>query len=235
MIVNLISSPRNISTATMYAFANHGAFKVMDEPFYAYYLQLTGADHPGKEEIIQSQPTSVQGVLEWIHDSQKLNQHLFIKNMAHHLIDMDLNFLQDYTNVLLIRDPKQLITSFAKVIPNPKMSDIGVKRQYEIYQFLGEKCIVLDSNEVLKNPENVLKKLFDNLEIPFSATMMQWEPGAIAEDGVWAKYWYDSVHQSSGFSKKITSNPAFPKHCLALLEESMPYYSQLHQKAIKAD
>ncbi len=235
MILNLISSPRNISTATMYSFANHGAFKVMDEPFYGYYLNLTNADHPGKEEIIQSQPTAAAEVIEWINKTKEEFGQVFIKNMAHHLIEMDLGFLKQYQNILLIRDPEQLITSFAKVIPNPKMTDIGVKRQYDIYEFLGGECVILDSNEVLKNPEKVLIKLFDQLDVPFNSNMLHWNKGALPEDGIWAKYWYNNVHNSTGFSKRITRKKIFPSHCQKLLSESIQYYQKLYKYAIKAD
>ena len=235
MILNLISSPRNISTATMYSFANHGAFKVMDEPFYAYYLNLTNADHPGKEDIIESQPISTSGVIDWINSTENKYGNVFVKNMAHHLIEMNLDFLHEYMNVLLIRNPEQLITSFAKVIPNPKMSDIGVKRQYEIYEFLGDKCVILDSNEVLKNPEKVLSQLFDRLSISFDPKMLHWSKGSLPEDGVWAKYWYNNVHNSTGFSKRITRKKTIPPHCQELLEESIPFYQELYKHAIKAD
>lgn len=235
MIINLISSPRNISTATMYAFANHGQFKVIDEPFYAYYLNLTGIKHPGREEIIKSQPANIPGVLKWIDELHEQHEHVFVKNMAHHLIETNLDFLHDYVNVLLIRDPKELITSFAKVIPNPKMSDIGIQRQFEIYEFLGKECIILDSNETLKNPEGIFTQFFAKVDIQYNPQMLHWTPGAIPEDGVWAKYWYDNVHASSGMGMKKKNTSPFPENSLDLLNESLPYYEQLKEKALKAD
>ncbi|WP_258102314.1 sulfotransferase-like domain-containing protein [Marinoscillum pacificum] len=235
MIINLISSPRNISTATMYAFANHGQFKVIDEPFYAYYLNLTGIKHPGREEIIKSQPVNIPGVLKWIDELHEQHEHVFVKNMAHHLIDTSLDFLHDYVNVLLIRDPKELITSFAKVIPNPKMSDIGIQRQFEIYEFLSKECIILDSNETLKNPEGIFTQFFAKVGIQYNPQMLHWTPGAIPEDGVWAKYWYENVHASSGMGMKKNNTSPFPENSLDLLNESLPYYEQLKEKALKAD
>ena len=38
--INLISGPRNISTALMYSFAQRPDTFVLDEPFYAFYLHL---------------------------------------------------------------------------------------------------------------------------------------------------------------------------------------------------
>ena len=41
MIINLISGPRNISTALMYSFAQRSDCQVWDEPFYANYNGFT--------------------------------------------------------------------------------------------------------------------------------------------------------------------------------------------------
>src|SRR5438552_2655089 len=46
------SGPRNISTAMMRAWGNRPDTFVVDEPFYAFYLKKTAADHPGAEEVI---------------------------------------------------------------------------------------------------------------------------------------------------------------------------------------
>ena len=51
------SGPRNISTAMMRAFENRPDTDVIDEPFYAAYLALTGLDHPMRDEVLASQPT----------------------------------------------------------------------------------------------------------------------------------------------------------------------------------
>ncbi|RMF66572.1 MAG: sulfotransferase family protein, partial [Calditrichaeota bacterium] len=49
--LNLLSGPRNVSTALMYSFAQREDTRVVDEPLYGYYLKLSGADHPGREEV----------------------------------------------------------------------------------------------------------------------------------------------------------------------------------------
>lgn len=235
MIINLISSPRNISTALMYSFARRSDTHVMDEPFYGYYLATTGADHPGKDQIMRSQPPHVKGVIDRIQIAEKKANHLFIKNMAHHLIGDDFSFLRNYKNVFLIRDPKLLITSFSKVISNPTMQDIGMKRQWELYEFLSDMdCPVVDSNEILKDPRAILSRLCERLDIPFEPGMLHWQPHQLAEDGIWAKYWYQNVHASSGFSKYHDKQKVLPAHCTALYEESLPYFAQLSQFAIRA-
>ena len=54
----LWSGPRNISTALMYAFGQRSDTEIIDEPLYAHYLHVTGAAHPGREDVMASmQPT----------------------------------------------------------------------------------------------------------------------------------------------------------------------------------
>lgn len=237
MIINLISSPRNISTAFMYSFAQREDTTVVDEPFYAYYLQKTGIWHPGREETLASMPSELPLVLEGIQQQAQTAEVLFLKNMAHHLIEMDVSFLTKMTNLFLIRNPKQLIASFAQVIEHPTMQDIGAKRQQELYQYLldsGQKAIVLDSGELLKNPEKVVRQTCEALGISFSLNMLQWKAGARPEDGAWATHWYKNVHASTGFQKQKTSERTLPAHCTALYEAAKPYYDTLFEQSIKA-
>ncbi len=220
----------------MYSFSHRPDTAVMDEPFYAYYLKLTGKDHPGREEIIQSQPVEYEAVYDQII-ANRVRPNLFVKNMAKHLRTTDWQKMKGMENVILIRDPKQLISSYAQVVPEPTMTDIGLMTQFEIFEFLkGENLqpLILDSGEVLKNPESVLTQLCKGLSIPFSEKMLSWNPGPIPEDGVWAKFWYDNVHKSSGFQKQPTSERELPVQCTELYQACLPYYDKMYAGSIKA-
>ena len=104
-IINLISGPRNLSTALMYSFSQRPDTVVIDEPFYAHYLVTTGIDHPSREETINSMSSNINEILDSIF-SKKNVKILFLKNMAHHHNNMDLFFLKKMTNLFLIRNPK---------------------------------------------------------------------------------------------------------------------------------
>lgn len=238
MKINLISGPRNISTALMYSFAQRSDTQVIDEPFYGYYLATTDVEHPGREEVLHSMLTDTGSILEQIIFAPQQKPVLFIKNMAHHLIQGDVDFLLRLVNVFLIRDPKKLIASFAEVIPAPTMSDIGVRRQYELFRFLQDKTgqtpPVLNAEEVLKNPKSILSRLCDAIQIPFEESMLSWKAGPLKEDGIWAKYWYANVHQSTGFERRESSDRTLPAQCRTLYEEALPFYRELNQYALKA-
>ena len=52
------SGPRNISTALMRSWENRPDTRVVDEPLYAYYLNETRLNHPGRDDIIAAGETS---------------------------------------------------------------------------------------------------------------------------------------------------------------------------------
>jgi hypothetical protein len=233
----LWSSPRNISTAMMYSFAQRPDTVVFDEPLYAHYLRVTGIDHPGREETLQSQENDGNKVVQQLMLGSFDKPVVFFKQMTHHLVQLDEAFLSEMKNILFIRDPKQIISSYAQVRPDVNMQDIGIEKQWQLFQQLtanNQHCIVLDSNEILKAPEKVLTELCTAIGIPFYKTMLHWPAGPKPEDGVWAKFWYDNVHKSTGFEKQATSNRPLPRHLLSLYEESKKYHDLLFQHSIKA-
>ena len=233
-IINLISGPRNLSTALMYSFSQRPDTKVIDEPFYAHYLFTTGIDHPGRSATIQSMSTDINKVLKKIYEADNCKV-LFLKNMAHHHQNMDFNFLESMTNLFLVRNPKQLIASFAQVIKFPTMQDIGLKKSWELFKMIKhQNPVVLDSSEILKNPRELLIQLCQKLDIEYFDEMLKWPKGGIKEDGTWAKYWYKNVHNSSGFSKQKTSNRELPIECESLYIESLKYYDKLTANSITA-
>jgi len=234
-IIQLISGPRNISTALMYSFGNRKSCHIVDEPFYAYYLGLTKSDHPGKEEIINSMTTDPEQIIDEItnHD---LKGDLFIKNMAHHFIGLNPMFSLNFKNIFLIRNTEEILHSFSKVIPFPSLNDIGIKKEWELYEYLtdhGNNPIVIDSGILLSDPETILKKLCLAIDIHFEKTMLQWKPGPRKEDGIWAKYWYGNVHKTSCFKRQNTKEITLKENLKQVNEEAYIYYSKLLEKAIK--
>ena len=229
--IHLISGPRNISTALMYAFGNRADMSVVDEPFYAHYLDShPDIMHPGRDEILAAMSTDYQHIVDTSISADYETPHVFFKNMAHHLDGTDWSFLSEVQNVFLIRDPAQLIASFAQVISEPTLLDIGLGLEWDLFSHvrsLGHAPIVIDSGEVLANPADQLSRLCDRLDIPFDEAMLTWTPGPRAEDGVWAPYWYANVHASSGWERQPTSKRPFPERLRPLWEEAMVYNERL--------
>ncbi len=232
-VINLISGPRNISTALMYSFAQHRDFMVIDEPFYGYYLDNAelAITHPSHSEIVNVMECDELRVVDSINNAGR-ESNVFVKGMAHHFLSEAPNYLLNWTNVILIRHPKKLIASFSKVIPNPTIADIGIKKASELVLFLkrnGRTPVVIDSDELIINPERYLKKLLELIELPFFEAMLSWKTGGIPEDGVWAKHWYGNVHKTTGFVVQGSTPAAIPPSLGPLLAEALPFYETLQR------
>ena len=226
------SGPRTVSTALMRSWENRPDTVVVDEPLYAFYLDRTGLDHPGREQVIASQPTSWRTVLRQLTDGPLPPGRpvCYAKHMTHHLLpEVDRDALAPLRHAFLIRDPAELLASYARVRATPTLDDLGLWQQAEIFDRFGGP--VIDSHDLLDHPEAVLRALCAALGVPFSAQMLHWPPGPRDTDGVWAPYWYESVWRSTGFGRYRPPSQPLPAALAALAEQCRPYYERLHAPA----
>ena len=230
------SGPRNVSTALMYSFRQRSDTVVVDEPLYGHYLKVTGADHPGDDEVMAAMDCDGERVVREVILGPCERPVLFMKNMAHHLVMLDRSFISRITNVLLIRDPREMLPSLAEQLPDPTLRDTGLAKQAEILDLIlgrGEVPVVLDAKHLLLDPPGVLRCACEKLGIPFEETMLSWPPGPKPEDGVWARHWYHSVHSSTAFAPYRPKTEPFPERLEPLLQECRPFYDRLLRFAIK--
>lgn len=232
----LWSGPRNNSTALMYSFAQRSDTKVVDEPLYAHYLRTTDAGeyHPGAAEVIQSMENDGEKVIQKMLGPYE-KPVVFFKQMTHHLVDLDLSFLQHTINIILTRNPREMLPSYANDIENPAMKDVGYAKHLELLEYLqktGEEPLVLISEKLLQDPRKMLAKLCKAIGIPFDESMLRWKKGPRPEDGVWAKHWYRNVHNSTGFRPYQPKTDPFPEHLEPLLAECEPIYNRLRKLSL---
>ena len=231
----LWSGPRNVSTALMYSFAQRADTRVVDEPLYGHYLRVSDARHPGREEVLQAMQTDGEQVVR-----EKLlgpcdRPVLFMKQMAHHLTELDLGFLEHTTNVLLIRDPADMLRSLARQLPNPRLRDTGMAVQHELLErliSLGQDPPVLEARQLLLDPPGVLAQLCERLGLDFDPAMLRWPAEPRPEDGVWARHWYHDVHRSTGFAPYREKTDPVAEHLEKVLEECRPHYEALFRRAL---
>lgn len=161
---------------------------------------------------------------------------LFCKHMAHHLVEIDLDFLNQTSNVFLIRDPREMLPSLVIQLPGVRLADTSLKQQWQLFSALrdtGQTPMILDSRELLLDPEGVLMQLCRHLRLDFDPAMLRWEPGPIAADGIWAPHWYEAVHRSTGFAP-YSKKDHFPAELEALYEDCKPWYDKLFEHALKS-
>ncbi len=233
------SGPRNISTAMMRAFENRADTWVLDEPYYAYYLDQTGIDHPLHVDIIAAGETSQVAITQRCTKEEQKNFGIqYQKQMCHHMIaDTALDWLNQVENCFLIRHPAEVVASYAAKREQISADDLGFRRQAELFDLVtGEfhrKAIVLDTHDILANPKYMLSALCAELEIPFSERMLSWPAGARESDGVWATHWYGAVQKSTGFAAPRVERVNVPRELGSIVDACLPYYEQLQSHKLR--
>jgi hypothetical protein len=228
------SGPRNISTAMMRSWGNRPDTFVCDEPFYAYYLEATGRDHPGRDQVIATGETDWRKVVAQLTGAVPGGKRVFFqKQMTHHLLpEIDRSWLGAVTNCFLIRDPGEVIVSYIKKNNDPALEDIGFVQQAEIFDWVraasGQIPPVIDARDVLENPEKILRLLCAAVGVDFTDAMLSWPPGLRETDGIWAKHWYTEVANSTGFRPPGRREPAaVPPRLHEVYERSRECYERL--------
>jgi hypothetical protein len=230
--VAMWSGPRNISTAMMRSWENRPDTVVVDEPFYAAYLSATGLDHPGRDEVIASQPTDPVEVVRQLSTDDSAPVH-YAKHMTHHIADdMDLAWVEQFRNVLLIRDPAEVVASYVRSRESCEPDDIGLLQQLRLVDQLPAGSPVIDAGDFLRDPEAHLRWLCAWLGIEFTDRMLRWPEGLRDSDGVWAPHWYDAVARSTGFEPWRPRAIDLTEHDAAVAEACRPAYDALHARRL---
>lgn len=239
------SGPRNISTALMRAFENRPDCVVVDEPFYAYYLHETGLDHPGREQVLASQPTAARDVIRDLMGPLPSGTSLqYQKHMSQHMLDdtpMDwiVSSGLKLHHCILLRDPAAMVASYVKSRADVTLRDMGILQLGQLFNHITDKTgtapLVVDSDDILKNPEAMLRLMCRELSIPFDAAMLKWPAGPRDTDGVWAPYWYKNVERSTGFEPRKPHDGALPPALQAIADAAQPTYDMLVEHKISLD
>jgi hypothetical protein len=227
------SGPRNISTAMMYSFGNRPDCLCWDEPFYGFSLASRGNDHPLRDAIIKAGGSDFQALARRCLAPPPPERPIFYqKHMTHHMLTgVDRSFVHGLTNAFLIRSPERVLESYVKKWPTVTLQDIGFVEQAEIFdmvaQRLGKAPPVVDADDILSDPEGMLRALCEALAINFRPEMLSWPAGPKSFDGVWAPHWYNAVWTSTGFAQRPSPLPQLTGSLAAIADAARPYYEGL--------
>lgn len=231
------SGPRNISTTMMRSFENRADTAVIDEPFYAHYLSVTGYDHPMRDEVLKAQATDWRQIARMLTRDEPAPV-FFQKQMCQHVTaEMSLDWAASARHFFLIRDPRLMAASFGNKLPGFTAADLGVNQEFDIYKQIealtGQAPPVIDAQDVLTAPEPMLRALCGAIGIEFDPVMLNWPAGRRSSDGVWAPHWYDAVERSTGFGPPRTAMPELSDHERTVAEQCRAAYLALYEKRLR--
>lgn len=228
--INVWSGPRNVSTALMYAFRQRRDTTVVDEPLYGHYLRVTGVEHPARDLILAAMETDGATVVQDQLLGPWPTPVAMFKQMAHHLVDLDRSWLDRCRNVLLIRDPREVLLSYAQQVERPTVDGLGYPIQVELLErglAGGEPPLVVDAKALLLDPAGQLRRLCEHCGIGYDEAMLSWPAGPKPEDGVWAPHWYARLHTTTRFAPYEPRDAVLPDRLGPIHAATRPLYERL--------
>jgi hypothetical protein len=211
----------------MRSWENRTDCRVVDEPLYAFYLSETGIYHPGRDEAIAAGQSDWRIVVSEL--TAPVKGVYYQKHMAHHLVPpLPRDWVGSLSNILLIRDPRDVVASYVRSRGHVSLSDLGVVQLTELFEQFGGSVPVVDADDFLENPEAHLRWMCEIAGVEFTERMLQWPPGPRESDGVWAPHWYADVISSTGFERRRRSRSfELGPAALEVVEQAGPYYERL--------
>ncbi|MEM1133778.1 MAG: HAD family hydrolase [Pseudomonadota bacterium] len=236
--IALWSGPRNLSTAMMRSFATRNDTICIDEPFYAPYLALTGLNHPMRNEILATHEADPTKVIDQLAYQPAARPIFYQKQMTHHMVDsISRDWMGEVRHAFLIRHPARVMASYAGKMETASLDAIGFPQQHSLFQLvtekLGQPAIIIDSDDILRDPASMLPKLCAALEIAYQPAMLHWTKGIQPEDGIWALHWYDAIIETTGFGSAPGKLPELSGDYAAIAEAAMEYYTPLWEQRLR--
>lgn len=181
-IIALWAHPRSRSTVLERVFIERKDFQVFHEPFahMAFGPESTIPSDEWDEQL----PRTYQDIKDTLLDARQRG-HVFHKDMCYHCEDElknDAQFLLQHTNIFLIREPIDSILSHHSIFPDMPLEAIGHKAMYEVFcavtKLTGAVPYVINADDLANNPEHVIRKLCDYLNIEFFQNPCRGSPSA---------------------------------------------------------
>ena len=194
----LWATPRTTSTAFEWMMRMRGDMACFHEPFGLAWYQGSDARAPRLTAHSPRRPdVSFDTVLADIEQAAA-TLPVFSKDMpqftSHRWTE---DFLDRFEHSFLIRDPAKVMTSLHRSYEKNGDSEgftdleLGFEQQRQLFDRLldrdGTAPAIIDSDDLLENPEAMVSRYCAALGIPFIAEALSWEPGDRGE-----VLWYDS-------------------------------------------
>jgi len=231
------SGARSLSTALMRAWESRPDTVVWDEPLFPPYLLLSGDDYHSRQEVLTQCET------DWVKVVKKMTIEpipegktiYYQKHISHLLLvdEMGMDWLSKLTNCILIRDPREMLTSLYQKWHEITLNRTGLPHLEQIFQYIyettGTILPIIDATDLQKEPRRILSLLCEAVGVEFTEAMLNWPEGKRTTDGAWEKQWYESVKKSTGFRPYKPKADRIPEHLLDVLEQCNEIYQKLYE------
>jgi hypothetical protein len=232
--IALWAIPRSISTAFERVFVERDDFEVFHEPF--------GDSYYYSEERLSERYSDVEPKAEYNYENvlarilEPSDKRVFVKDMAYHAKPLiGPEFVANFSNTFIIRDPKYVITSLHRMWPDFTLEETGFEELYHLFRYATEvdpdDVVVVDAMTFSENPAGVLTTYCEHLNVPFRPDSLSWESADVPEWERWDE-WHEKAQQSTRIERAQRKDPPLPEELQEAYDYCLPYYYQLAAHAI---
>ncbi|XP_072048479.1 uncharacterized protein [Amphiura filiformis] len=198
------------------------------------------------------------------------DKNVIVKDMVKGIAGKFNNIPNGYTHTFLIRHPLRVFASYKqkhnteggmnKGLKLTEFSSCWIpsgyffKEMYDLVHHIRDvlklKVIIIDSDDLLENPEEMIKAYCKETGLTYSDTMLNWEPN----NDIWwnwmlpketsLKWWWRSVYygynpthktsfSQSGFGEKMDLPDHVDDDVRELAQASMKYYNELFTQRLQ--
>ncbi|MFO7740740.1 MAG: sulfotransferase family protein [Anaerolineae bacterium] len=239
MILPLWSVPRSVSTGFERMMMERGDFKVVHEPLsYFFYAKEQAAAAVGMQ-VDPDHPQDFDDIMAMIK-SEAEDAPVFFKDMGYHVHRRaDREFLSQFVNSFIIRDPAITLPSHHKLNPDFTLVEAGYKELHDLFEMVvdvtGEIPAVVDGEDLIDDPYGVVEGYCEVVGIPFLPQSLSWGEGLKPEWKTWEE-WHLDAAKSTGFIKGMESFDFTVRDVPRLSEmydECWPHYEALYEHRIR--
>jgi hypothetical protein len=231
--IALWAVPRSISTAFERIFVERDDFEVFHEPFAVsyYFSEERRSDRYTDEEPKEEhRPENV--LTEILSDNGK---PVFFKDMAYHTANfMDLDFVENFRNTFLIREPSLVLSSFYKMWPDFTFEEAGYEQLHRLFQCsleIGQEPVVVEASDLASETETTVDIYCRKLGIPHKPEALSWEQREVPEWEMWDE-WHTDAQESTGIEELPQKEVELPEELQETYERCLPYYEELREYSL---
>ena len=236
-ILALWAVPRSTSTAFEWMMRQRGDMECFHEPFgEAWYQGETPLWPRVKTDSVRTLGLTLNTVLATLKNAASKGP-VFSKDFPHYITSIWTDeWLELFNHSFLIRDPAKTITSMFTKWPDFHESEVGFAEQRKLFDRLcdktGQAPPVIDSDDLLENPHNMIESWCNAVEIPFLPAALSWEPGARDEVSWWdGGSFHANLRNSDGLSqqqRKYVDITEAPDRVKQIYEMVLPHYQHMY-------
>ena len=157
---------------------------------------------------------------------------------------------KDFVHTFLIRNPHKMVPSLYRVLVDMfgrnylSVNRCEYQQMFQLHELIVKRLntqpVIIDADDLLQEPEGIMRLYCEKTNLPYDENMTKWEPGVLPDWEHCHAILHTTIFESSGFIRKEKGDEKCPISDLyyendlvrRVIDESIPYYSALYERRL---